>query len=96
MRVSTTDTYNPVSWGTQINDGITVVWGANPGAGAKVLVAVSRSVSTIATGTYSVTMNATNTLLPDVLFLSGNAPLAATMVLQWELKDGEIPVEISG
>ncbi len=93
LRVATTDTYNPVSWSTQASNALTVVWGANPGAGAKVIVAVSR---TIATGTYSITMNATNTLLPDILFLSGNAPTAIGVVLEWELKDGEEPVQVSG
>ncbi len=95
-RVATTDTYNPVSWGTQITNGLTVTYGANPGAGAKVRVTVSRAaVTTVAAGTYQLSMDATNTNIPDILFLSGDAPTAFKIVLQWSLLDGETPIEVS-
>ncbi len=94
-RLATTDTYNPVAWGTQVDNALTVTYGANPGAGAKVEVAVSRSSAAVVTGTYQLTMDATNTNIPDILFLSGNAPTAFDMVLSWELPDGQVPIECS-
>ncbi len=95
-RPATTDTYNPVAWDTQITNGLTVTYGANPGAGAKVLVTVSRAaVTTVAAGTYQLTMDATNTNIPDILFLSGDAPTAFKIVYQWSLKDQMAPVELS-
>ncbi len=93
-RTATTDTYVPVSWGTQVTDGLTVTYGANPGAGAKVLVTVSRAaVTTVQAGTYQLTMDATNVNIPDILFLSGDAPTAFKIVYQWSLKDGVNPIE---
>lgn len=93
-RTATADKYNPVSWGTQVTNGLTVTYGANPGAGAKVRVTVSRAaVTTVQAGTYQLTMDATNVNIPDILFLSGDAPTAFKMVLQWSLKDGEAPIE---
>ncbi len=94
LRTATVDTYTPVSWGTQVTNGLTVTYGANPGAGAKVRVTVSRAaVTTVAAGTYQLTMDATNTNIPDILFLSGDAPLAFKIVYQWSLKDGVNPIE---
>lgn len=92
-RAATTDTYTPVSWGTQATNALTVTYGADPGAGAKVYVTVSRANTAVLTGTYELAMDATNTLLPNLLFLSGNAPTAYDMYLQWELPDGAIPIE---
>lgn len=95
LRTATTDTYVPVSWASQITNGLTVTYGANPGAGAKVLVTVSRAaVTTVAAGTYQLSMDGTNTNLPDILFLSGDAPLAFKIVYQWSLKDGVNPIEV--
>lgn len=68
-----------------------VEWTANPGAGAKVRVEVLRVLPV--SGQYILAMNATNTQLPDITFFSTDAPTAYTVVLSWELKDGEIPVE---
>ncbi len=93
-RTSTTDTYVPVSWGTQVTNGLTVTYGANPGAGAKVLVTVSRAaVTAVQAGTYQLSMDATNTNLPDILFLSTDAPTSFKIVYQWSLKDGINPIE---
>ncbi len=94
-RTATTDTYTPVSWGTQVNDGLTVTYGANPGAGAKVLVTVSRAaVTTVQAGTYQLAMDGTNTNLPNITFLSGDAPTAFKIVYQWSLKDQNGPIEV--
>lgn len=96
QRTATVDTYTPVSWGTQVTNGLTVTYGANPGAGAKVRVTVSRAaVTTVQAGTYQLTMDATNTNIPDILFLSGDAPTAFKIVYQWSLKDGVNPIEVS-
>lgn len=96
LRTATTDTYTPVSYGTQIADGLSVTYGANPGAGAKVRVTVSRAaVTSVAAGTYQLTMDATNTKIPNVLFLSGEAPTTWKFVLEWQLADGQNPVEAS-
>ncbi len=96
-RPATVDTYTPVSWSGQADNQLVVVYGADPGTGAKVLVTVSRAAGSTAvpTGTYQLTMDGTNTLLPDILFLSGNAPLAYDIMLSWELPDGMIPIEYS-
>ncbi len=91
-RVATVDTYNPVSWNTQATNSLKVVYGADPGAGAKVLVTVSRTVTAVPTGSYQLSMDGTNTLLPDILFLSGNAPTAFDILLSWELPDGLTPI----
>lgn len=45
-------------------------------------------------GEYSVAMNSTNTHLPDILFDSGDAPTAYTIVLDWIVKAGQAPVEV--
>ena len=59
-----------------------------------VTVAVKRDVSTVLAGTYKVAMNGTNTQLPDITFASGDAPTAIDLVLEWDLKPGEEPVEL--
>ena len=81
-------------YSTLVNDGITASWTGNPGAGAVVTVAVKRDVSTVLAGTYKVAMNGTNTQLPDITFASGDAPTAIDLVLEWDLKPGEEPVEL--
>ncbi len=57
---------------------------------------MKRTVTTFLTGTYQLTMNVTNTNLPDIAYLSGDAPTSYTIDLEWELKDEEIPVEVAG
>lgn len=46
-------------------------------------------------GEYSVSMNGTNTNLPDILWDSGDAPTAYYIVLEWVLKPGQVPVAVS-
>ncbi len=70
---------------------LSTTWNADPGAGAKIRVAVSRNVTAPEAGTYTVTMG---TLAPNLLFLSGSAPTAYTIVLTWLLKDKEEPVSV--
>ncbi len=91
-RVATVDTYTPVSWNTQADNSLKVVYGANPGAGAKVLVSVARTVSAVPAGTYQITMDSTNVNLPNILFLSGDAPTVYDIVLQWEYPNGIVTV----
>ena len=92
-RAATVDTYTPVSWSGQADNTLVVTYGADPGVGAKVLVEVSRTSTAVLTGTYQLSMDATNKLLPDILFVSGNAPTAFDIMLSWELPDNFIPVE---
>lgn len=76
---------------------LTVSWTANPGAGsiARVLVRkASAAVSPVA-GQYSVILDSTNTTLPDFTFPSGSAPTVAYIILEWEMKDGEVPIYVT-
>lgn len=68
-------------------------WTADPGAAAVVRVVFARATTAVQSGTYQLTMNSTNTQLPDILFLSGNAPTALVLELRWDLKPQEQPVE---
>jgi hypothetical protein len=72
-----------------------VEWTADPGAGAVVKVAFSRATTAVQSGTYQIAMNSTNTQLPDILFLSGNAPTAYVLELSWILKDAQQPIEVA-
>lgn len=64
----------------------------DPGAGAKFRVSISRNVSTVASGTYQLSAGAL-ALVPNILFLSGNAPTAMKLLLCWELNDEQPAVE---
>lgn len=77
---------------------LSVTWNADPGAGAKVRVAISRAAgsTTPDAGTYQLAMDGTNINLPNVTFASGDAPTAFNIVLGWVLKDGEQPILTSG
>lgn len=66
----------------------------NPGVGALYRVALSRTSTTPEAGTYILTMNGTSLIVPDLLFLSGDAPTAWAICLSWVLKDGHAPVEV--
>lgn len=69
-----------------------VTFGANPGTGAIVRVAIKRAAGTTAVeaGTYQVTYaNST----PNILFASGDAPTAYNIVLKWILQPQVGPVE---
>ncbi len=84
------------AWSTLINDGLTVVWAADPGAGAVVQVLFSRTgVTTVAAGTYQMALDATNVNLPDILFVTGDAPTAYTLVIEWELANDQPPVQLA-
>lgn len=79
-----------------VADQLSVTWDDDPGAGAKVRVAVLRTtVTTPDVGTYQLAMNGTNTKLPDLTFASTDAPTAFELVLCWLLKDGEQPVNVA-
>lgn len=45
-------------------------------------------------GEYSVSMDSTNTHVPNILFDSGDAPTSYVLVLDWVLKAGMVPVEV--
>lgn len=78
-----------------VADQLSVTWNADPGAGAKVRVAVLRTtVTTPDAGTYQVAMDATNAQFPNITFASGDAPTSYNLVLEWFLKDGHEPVEV--
>lgn len=83
-----------IGWSTLIDDGISGIWAANPKAGAILQVVVQRTVTAVAAGTYQMSLNATNVNIPDFLFASGDAPTAYTIVLTWELKANEQPVQV--
>lgn len=89
--------YGNASGNAAAADALAVVYNADPGAGAKVKVAVLRTtVTTPDVGGYQLAMNGTNTKLPDLTFASTDAPTAFELVLCWLLKDGEQPVFASG
>lgn len=79
-----------------VNGQYIVTFSGDPGAGLELRVSFSRATTAVQAGTYQLTMDSTNDQLPNLLFLSGEAPTAYTVMLQWELKDEEIPVEVAG
>lgn len=82
---------------TLIDNGITLSWTGNPGANSVATVLLQRTgVTTPVAGTYFITMDATNTQLPNFKFVTGDAPTAYDLTLEWVLKDGEAPVEVAG
>lgn len=70
-------------------------WTADPGAGAKVRVVFKRTVVTPGSGQYIVTLDSTNTFIPNLLFASGDAPLVYSLIIEWTLKSNEIPVQVA-
>lgn len=84
--------YGNSSGNAAANDALAVVYNADPGASAKVKVAVLRNITTVQAGTYQLSAGAL-TLIPNLLFLSGDAPTAFKLVLTWEYKNNEEPVE---
>lgn len=75
------------------NNALSVTWNADPGAGARVKVGISRTtgVATPVAGTYTIAMDGTNTQIPNLLFASGDAPTSYVLVLKWVLKNGHHP-----
>lgn len=84
--------YGGATGNAAANDALVVTYNADPGANAKVKVAVLRSITTVQAGTYQLSAGAL-TKIPNLLFLSTDAPTAMTLKLTWELKNGEDPVE---
>ncbi len=79
-----------------VNDQYPVIYSADPGTTGTVKVIFSRAATNaVQTGTFQLSMDATNTLLPDILFLSGNAPTAFDIMLTWELQDQVVPIEVT-
>lgn len=77
-----------------VNGQYVVTFSADPGAGAEVRVIISRAITAVQSGTYQVSMDSTYTQMPNILFLSGNAPTAYVLELSWVLKPQEQPVEL--
>lgn len=89
---------NPLSYASAAGsaDHLAVVYASDPGTGAKVRVLFSRAgVATVADGTYQLAMDGTNTQLPSLTFLSGDAPTTYSLILEWVLKDAEEPVQVA-
>ncbi len=80
---------------TQITNGLTLSWTANPGANSVSTVLVSRQVTAVQAGTYQLAMDATNVNLPNILFVTGDAPTALVIELEWLLKNNETPVFVT-
>lgn len=79
-----------------VNGQYVVTFSGEPGAGLEGRVMISRSGATaVVSGTYQLAMDSTNTQLPNILFLSGDAPTSYVLYLEWVLKDGELPIEVS-
>jgi hypothetical protein len=79
-----------------VNGQYIVTFSADPGAGAEVRVIISRAVTAVQAGTYQLSMDATYTQMPNILFLSTDAPTSYVIELSWSLKAGEQPVEYYG
>lgn len=75
---------------------LTLSWTANPGANSvsRVLVRKAAAAVTPVAGQYSVLLNATNTMIPDITFASADAPTTARLWLRWWLKDNEWPEQV--
>lgn len=82
-------------YNTQIADGLTLSWTGNPGASSVSTVLVSRTVTAVQAGTYQLAMDATNVNLPNILFVTGDAPTALVIELEWLLKNNETPVFVT-
>lgn len=77
-----------------VADQYIVAYSADPGGTGTVRVVFSRAAAnTVVAGTYQIAMDATNTLIPNLLFLTTDAPTAFRIVLQWIIKDNELPEE---
>lgn len=84
-------------YNTQILNGLTLSWTANPGAGSQAVVLVRKAAAAVApvSGQFQIALDATNTTLPDYTFASGNAPTVAYIVLEWEMTDGQLPIYVT-
>ncbi len=78
-----------------VADQYPVVYSADPGASGTVRVIFQRSAAnTVLANQYQLAMDATNTNLPNILFLTTDAPTTYKIALEWYLNDGEIPEEL--
>lgn len=59
------------------------------------LLARIQVLATPGASQYTVAMNGTNLQLPDIGFNSGSAPTAYSVILIWDLKDNEYPINIT-
>lgn len=75
-----------------VADQYAVVYSADPGATGTVRVIFSRATTTVASGTYQLSAGAL-AKIPNLLFLSGNAPTAWKLDLCWLLNPGNGPIE---
>lgn len=70
-----------------------VTYSADPGTTGTVKVIFSRATTAVQAGTYQLSMDATNTLIPNFLFLTGEAPTVYALTLDWELKNEMSPLK---
>lgn len=84
-----------VAWSTPGTNNLSVTWATAPGTGAKATVVFTRSVSSVVAGTYQLAMDGTNTNIPNLLFVTGDAPTSYVLTLQWLLKAQQDPVRVT-
>lgn len=78
-----------------VADAYIVAYSADPGTTGTVRVIFTRSAAnTVLANQYQLAMDATNTLLPNILFLSTDAPTTYKIALEWYLNDNETPEEL--
>ncbi len=98
QRVKNANSLPLLGWtdGSRTANQLDVAYSADPGATGVVRVAIQKAAAAVTpvAGQYSVTLDATVTTLPNILFASGNAPTVAYLVFEWELKDGIMPIEV--
>lgn len=83
-----------VSHDAPTNNSIKAYWQTNPGSGAVLNVSVIRFASggsSPQAGAYAVEFNSPNQI-PIIGFKSGDAPTSYSLVLEWTLKDNNLPV----
>lgn len=75
------------------DNALSVVYNADPGANAKIRVAVLKTAAAITplAGQYT---EAVGTKAPNILFASGSAPLVTKITIEWTLTEGHPPVEV--
>ncbi len=76
-----------------VADAYGVTYSADPGGTGTVKVIFSRATTAVQSGSYQVTMDSTSVNLPNLLFVTGDAPTAWKFVFTWALKDNEGPIE---
>ena len=84
-------------YNTQVANGLTLSWTANPGAGSQAVVTVRKAAAAVTpvAGQYSLTLDSVVTTLPNILFASGDAPTTAYLVFEWEMTDGQLPIYVT-